>query len=187
MLCSIARMFLPQRFYFYRMAWTRASSSHCLRMKLSKKQLGLAGKRIAIYAGNHGYAAGAEQILNAAKLLESHPDLHFLFVGDGPDKPRLQRMAADLQLQNTTVRGFCPARTYVFLPFDRRHRPHYASKSGSHARRAACEDFRHDGGSETHHSRSRGRSRGAHRVFAGRRDCSSRRTRTVCLGDPRDA
>ena len=28
-----------------------------------KKQLGLAGKRIAIYAGNHGYAAGAEQIL----------------------------------------------------------------------------------------------------------------------------
>jgi colanic acid biosynthesis glycosyl transferase WcaI len=67
-----------------------------------KKQLGLAGKRVAIYAGNHGYAAGAEQILHAAKLLESHRDFHFLFVGDGPDKPRLQHMTAELQLQNTT-------------------------------------------------------------------------------------
>ncbi len=67
-----------------------------------KNKLGLAGKRVAIYAGNHGYAAGAEQILQAAKLLESHRDLHFLFLGDGPDKPRLQRMTADLQLQNTT-------------------------------------------------------------------------------------
>jgi len=67
-----------------------------------KKKLGLSGKRVAIYAGNHGYAAGAEQILHAAKLLETHPDFHFLFVGDGPDKPRLQRLAAELQLQNTS-------------------------------------------------------------------------------------
>ena len=73
-----------------------------------KKQLGLAGKRIAIYAGNHGYAAGAEQILQAAKLLESHPELHFLFVGDGPDKPRLQSVAAELQLQNTTFLDSVP-------------------------------------------------------------------------------
>jgi colanic acid biosynthesis glycosyl transferase WcaI len=67
-----------------------------------KKKLGLSGKRVAIYAGNHGYAAGAEQILHAAKLLETHPDFHFLFVGDGPDKPRLRRLAAELQLQNTS-------------------------------------------------------------------------------------
>jgi putative colanic acid biosynthesis glycosyltransferase WcaI len=73
-----------------------------------KKQLSLAGKRIAIYAGNHGYAAGAEQILHAAKLLKSHVDLHFLFVGDGPDKPRLQSLAADLQLQNTTFLDSVP-------------------------------------------------------------------------------
>lgn len=78
--------------------------------KTLRKQLGLAGKRIAIYAGNHGYAAGAEQILHAAKLLVTHPELHFLFVGDGPDKPRLQRMAADLQLQNTTFVDSVPFR-----------------------------------------------------------------------------
>ncbi len=73
-----------------------------------KHALGLTGKRIAIYAGNHGYAAGAEQILNAAKLLETHADFHFLFVGDGPDKPRLQQLAADLQLQNTTFLDSVP-------------------------------------------------------------------------------
>ena len=73
-----------------------------------KKQLGLTGKRIAIYAGNHGYAAGAEQILQAAKLLKSHPELHFLFVGDGPDKTRLQNLAAELQLQNTTFLDSIP-------------------------------------------------------------------------------
>jgi colanic acid biosynthesis glycosyl transferase WcaI len=73
-----------------------------------KKQLGLTGKRIAIYAGNHGYAAGAEQILQAAKLLESHPEQHFLFVGDGPDKPRLQSLATELQLQNTTFLDSIP-------------------------------------------------------------------------------
>ena len=67
-----------------------------------KKKLGLSGKRIAIYAGNHGYAAGAEQILHAAKLLEGHRDFHFLLVGDGPDKPRLQQLAVDLQLKNAT-------------------------------------------------------------------------------------
>jgi glycosyltransferase involved in cell wall biosynthesis len=73
-----------------------------------KTHLGLSGKRIAIYAGNHGYAAGAEQILYAAKLLETHPDFHFLFLGDGPDKPRLQRLAADLELRNTSFLGSVP-------------------------------------------------------------------------------
>jgi colanic acid biosynthesis glycosyl transferase WcaI len=73
-----------------------------------KTRLGLTGKRIAIYAGNHGYAAGAEQILYAAKLLETYPDFHFLFLGDGPDKPRLQRLAADLELRNTSFVGSVP-------------------------------------------------------------------------------
>jgi glycosyltransferase involved in cell wall biosynthesis len=73
-----------------------------------KKQLGLTDKSVAIYAGNHGYAACAEQILQAAKLLTNHPELHFLFVGDGPDKPRLQRMASDLQLPNTTFLASVP-------------------------------------------------------------------------------
>jgi colanic acid biosynthesis glycosyl transferase WcaI len=81
-----------------------------------KKKLGLNGKRIAIYAGNHGYANGSQQILYAAKLLEGHSDLHFLFVGDGPDKVRLQRLAAELQLQNTTFADSVPlARMSAYL------------------------------------------------------------------------
>lgn len=73
-----------------------------------KRELGLAGKRVAIYAGNHGYAAGAEQILHAASLLGAHPDIHFLFVGDGPDKPRLQQLARDLGLANVTFLDTVP-------------------------------------------------------------------------------
>jgi colanic acid biosynthesis glycosyl transferase WcaI len=81
-----------------------------------KKKLGLTGKRVAIYAGNHGYAAGAEQILRAAKLLEVHPELHFLFLGDGPDKPRLQQLSADLQLTNTSFVDSVPlARMSAYL------------------------------------------------------------------------
>jgi glycosyltransferase involved in cell wall biosynthesis len=68
----------------------------------------LSDKRIAIYAGNHGYAAAAEQILHAAKLLESRQGFHFLFVGDGPEKPRLQRVAAEMELQNTTFVSSVP-------------------------------------------------------------------------------
>ena len=67
-----------------------------------KISLGLDGKRIAIYAGNHGYAAGAEQILYAAQHLSSNQQLHFLFVGDGPEKPALRKLAADLNLTNVT-------------------------------------------------------------------------------------
>ena len=73
-----------------------------------KNELGLAGKSVAIYAGNHGYAAGAEQILQAAKLLEAHPELHFLFLGDGPDKPRLKQLAAEQQLRNVTFLDSVP-------------------------------------------------------------------------------
>jgi glycosyltransferase involved in cell wall biosynthesis len=73
-----------------------------------KSKLGLTGKRVAIYAGNHGYAAAAEQILYAAKLLAAHSDFHFLFLGDGPDKPRLQRLATDLELRNTSFLGSVP-------------------------------------------------------------------------------
>ncbi len=67
-----------------------------------KSRLGLEGKRVAIYAGNHGYAAGAEQILHAAKLLSPNRSLHFVFVGDGPEKPKLRQLACDLGLQNVS-------------------------------------------------------------------------------------
>jgi len=73
-----------------------------------QRRLDLQGKRVAVYAGNHGYAAGAEQILRAAELLKDRESLHFLFIGDGPDKPRLRAYAQQLRLPNVTFLDSVP-------------------------------------------------------------------------------
>lgn len=66
------------------------------------RQLGLQEKQIFLYAGNHGYIAGLEHALHAAKILAHREEIHFLFVGDGSDKPRLVELARVLGLQNVT-------------------------------------------------------------------------------------
>jgi glycosyltransferase involved in cell wall biosynthesis len=66
------------------------------------RHLGLDGKRIVLYAGTHGYAHALEHALRAAQLLASQPDIHFVFLGDGSEKPRLLREARDLRLGNVT-------------------------------------------------------------------------------------
>jgi colanic acid biosynthesis glycosyl transferase WcaI len=63
--------------------------------------LGVRGKLVVLYAGNHGYANGLEQVILAAGLIADRR-VHFLFVGDGPDKDRLQALAQDLALTNVT-------------------------------------------------------------------------------------
>ena len=66
------------------------------------RRLGLEGKSIVLYAGNHGYIAGLESALYAAKILEHRPQIHFLFVGGGSEKPRLLALARELNLRNAT-------------------------------------------------------------------------------------
>lgn len=68
--------------------------------ELLKQSLGLTGKKVVLYAGNHGYAGGVEQLLHAADYLREDLSTHFLLVGDGPEKPHLQQMAVDLKLPN---------------------------------------------------------------------------------------
>jgi putative colanic acid biosynthesis glycosyltransferase WcaI len=66
------------------------------------RRLGLEGKQIILYAGNHGYIAGLEHALFAAEMLAAHAKLHFLFVGGGSEKPRLLELARRLNLHNAT-------------------------------------------------------------------------------------
>ena len=73
-----------------------------------KKQLGLEGKRIILWAGTIGYSHGLEYVLRAAKLLEVQPEIHFLFLGDGSARSRLQELKTDLNLQNVTFRNPVP-------------------------------------------------------------------------------
>jgi colanic acid biosynthesis glycosyl transferase WcaI len=76
-----------------------------------KNELGLAQKKIILYAGNHGYAGAVEQILYAAQILRDESSIHFLFVGEGPEKQKLIRMASDLELNNVTFHDQVPLET----------------------------------------------------------------------------
>ncbi|MBP1694010.1 MAG: putative glycosyltransferase [Chloroflexi bacterium] len=61
---------------------------------------GLQGKFVALYAGAHGMSNDLEVVLDAAGLLHDRPEVVFVFLGDGKDKPALQARAAGAGLKN---------------------------------------------------------------------------------------
>ncbi|PKD19461.1 glycosyl transferase [Salegentibacter salinarum] len=66
-----------------------------------EQKLKLQNKTVFAYIGTHGMAHGLSFILNAIKpLAESHPELAFLFIGDGAEKKNLLKQAKELNLQN---------------------------------------------------------------------------------------
>lgn len=60
------------------------------------------GKRIILYSGHHGLANALGNVMGAARLLEDDQPVHFLLVGQGPEKERLQMQAQQDQLGNVT-------------------------------------------------------------------------------------
>lgn len=62
-------------------------------------ELGIESKTVFLYAGTHGYAQGLEIILEAAKKVKNEKIL-FLFIGDGPIKPKLIKIKDDNNLNN---------------------------------------------------------------------------------------
>lgn len=73
-----------------------------------KSKLGLEGKKIILWAGTQGYAHGLEFVLQAAKLLSNQNEIHFLFLGDGSSRKRLELLASQLGLSNVTFRDPVP-------------------------------------------------------------------------------
>ncbi len=73
-----------------------------------RQQLGLEGKFIVLYAGAHGLSNDLGVVIAAADLLRSRFEIHFLFVGDGKEKPALQRQAQALELTNVTFLSSVP-------------------------------------------------------------------------------
>jgi len=65
-----------------------------------RQELGLKNKFIALYAGAHGLANDLGTVLLAAKHLEGHPDIVFILVGDGRERPNLIRQAEELGLSS---------------------------------------------------------------------------------------
>jgi glycosyltransferase involved in cell wall biosynthesis len=60
------------------------------------------GKLIILYGGSHGLVNALENIIEAAAILRDTPDVHFLLVGQGPEKERLQQRAREADLRNVT-------------------------------------------------------------------------------------
>jgi len=73
-----------------------------------KRSLGLADKKIILYAGNHGYAGAVEQVIFAADHLRNEPSFHFLLIGEGPEKQKLKELAASRSLTNVTFHDQVP-------------------------------------------------------------------------------
>jgi colanic acid biosynthesis glycosyl transferase WcaI len=65
-----------------------------------RAELGLQGRFVVLFAGNIGFAAGLETVLEAAHRLRREADIVFLIVGEGSAKPALLQRTQDLELTN---------------------------------------------------------------------------------------
>jgi colanic acid biosynthesis glycosyl transferase WcaI len=78
------------------------------------KELGIASsKKIILYSGNMGEKQGLEIVINVAKSMMLNTGIHFLMVGEGAAKVKLEYLASTLSLTNMT---FIPLQPYEKLP-----------------------------------------------------------------------
>ena len=74
-----------------------------------RQKWGLADKFVVGYSGNMGRAHEFTTILEAATLLNSEPEIVFLFIGDGAQRPWIEESVREKGLQN-----------FVFKPYQSR-------------------------------------------------------------------
>ena len=79
-----------------------------------RARLGLEHRFVVTYAGLHGVAQGLSTVLAAAERLKAHPQVHFLFVGEGPLKNALQTEARRRQLSSVTFHSQVPLEESVW-------------------------------------------------------------------------
>jgi len=65
-----------------------------------RKAHGLQSGFLALYAGAHGMSNDLGVVLAAADLLRDRPEISFVLLGDGKDKPALQAQAVEMHLEN---------------------------------------------------------------------------------------
>lgn len=65
-----------------------------------RSDLGLAGKKVFLFAGLHGHAQDLGTIIGAAEMLRERADIRVGFVGDGPVKPWAMREVSERSLSN---------------------------------------------------------------------------------------
>ncbi len=68
-----------------------------------RDEYNLHGKYLIVYTGAIGPANDIPTIVRAAKRLEGESAIHFLLVGDGKDRPRIEAMMTELGIINVTL------------------------------------------------------------------------------------
>ncbi|HZA79673.1 MAG TPA: glycosyltransferase family 4 protein, partial [Acidimicrobiales bacterium] len=72
-----------------------------------RREQGLVGKRVVMYAGNVGFSQSLDLLIGAARELADRPDVVFVINGGGSARPDLERQAAGLD--NVRFVDFQPA------------------------------------------------------------------------------
>ena len=73
----------------------------------------LQGKFVVLFAGNHGYIAALESIIEAADLLKEHDKILFLLVGEGSVKHKLIDLVAKKELSNVRFLSTLPQNSWL--------------------------------------------------------------------------
>jgi glycosyltransferase involved in cell wall biosynthesis len=73
-----------------------------------REELGLGGRFVVMYSGNAGIVHEFDVILEAMRRLDDDPRFYFLFVGDGPQRTRIEAYAREQGLKNFSYRGYFP-------------------------------------------------------------------------------
>ncbi|MCP4641221.1 MAG: glycosyltransferase family 4 protein [bacterium] len=78
-----------------------------------RDEQGLDDKFVVLYIGVHGVSQGLETILDTARILTQHEDIHFLFAGEGARRDALLDYVRQLDLKNVS---FLPAQPKERMP-----------------------------------------------------------------------
>ncbi len=78
-----------------------------------RERFGLKGRFVVTYAGALGAANDIDTILRTANHLKRVSNIHFLVVGDGKERSRLETLAKEFNIHNVTFAGFYPKTTMV--------------------------------------------------------------------------
>ncbi len=80
-----------------------------------RHKFGLDSKFIIVFAGVLGPSQGLDVIIDVAKELQENSDIHFLFIGDGTEKLKLEGKALSFGLANISFRSFISEEDYPEL------------------------------------------------------------------------
>ena len=72
------------------------------------RELGLEGRFVVAYIGNAGLAHDFDDLLDAMRELRDHPRIFFLFIGDGPQRARIEAFASKHEIKNFLYRDYYP-------------------------------------------------------------------------------